>query len=80
MKERLTSLKLQKINKKDVKDIKAAITTVRSIEEHLKLMKSQKINEEDEKEIQAALKPAIDAVQAMEKIINNGVWLLGRHL
>jgi hypothetical protein len=77
MKERLKLMKLQKINKNDVKDIKAAITTVRSIEEHLKLMKSQKFNEEDEKEMKSALKPAIDAVQAMEKIINNGVWLLG---
>lgn len=36
-------MKLQKINKNDVKDIKAAI------KEDLKLMKLQKINEEDEK-------------------------------
>jgi lipopolysaccharide export LptBFGC system permease protein LptF len=71
LKERLKLMKLRKIEQNDVKDIKASIEKVKSIEEHLKLIK------EDEKNIQTAIKTATDAVQSMEKIINEGVWLLG---
>lgn len=73
MKERLKLIKFQEINKNDLEDITAAIKMVRSIEDHLKWLKSGKINEDDEKKIKDAIKPAMDAVQSIENIINNGI-------